>query len=105
MPRSGAFHPRLTPATPRPALRVLSPSDAMGISSDPAPAHPPDCQWRTAVSGVCNDRRMWTTAALAAMFLAIGVRGFVPRPRWIAQAAAVIAFALALVAAIVIIVP
>ena len=44
---------------------------------------------------------MWTTAAMAAVFLAIGLGGLVRRPRWIAQTAAAAAIALALVAVIV----
>lgn len=44
---------------------------------------------------------MWTTAALGAIFLSIGLAGLVRRPRWIPQVAAVIAIALAIVAAVV----
>jgi hypothetical protein len=47
---------------------------------------------------------MWATAALAAIFLAIAINGFVRRPRWIARAAAVVAIALAVVACIAVLV-
>jgi hypothetical protein len=49
----------------------------------------------------CHDRgSKWTTVALAAIFFAIAINGFVRRPRWVARLAAAIAIALAVVAAV-----